>query len=156
MLMRSLKLETAGLLVLLQSSLSYDHWQGDPPPSLLFLRYVQTAELQVVECFSKCWTACVRRVMLGLIYVCVFLSFHVWCVQADSGYTEPLHYASGLWANNSLAAQSCKDNSYPRRNTLNHASESCDRHSHFPTKITLFGIFNCTLNKIRHNIHKMF
>ncbi|XP_045894101.1 leucine-rich repeat and IQ domain-containing protein 1 isoform X2 [Micropterus dolomieu] len=42
---------------------------------------------------------------------------------ADSGYTEPLHYASGLWANNSLAAQSCKDNSYPRRNTLNHASK---------------------------------
>lgn len=39
-------------------------------PFLLFLRYVQTAEL-LVECFSKLWTACVRRVMLGLIYVCV-------------------------------------------------------------------------------------
>lgn len=38
---------------------------------VLFLRYVQTAEPLVVECFSKCWTACVRRVMLGLIYVCV-------------------------------------------------------------------------------------
>ncbi|XP_070686532.1 leucine-rich repeat- and IQ domain-containing protein 1 [Pempheris klunzingeri] len=40
---------------------------------------------------------------------------------ADPGYTERLHHASGLWANSSLAAQPCKENNYPRRNSLGHA-----------------------------------
>lgn len=40
---------------------------------LLFLRYVQTPELLLVECFSKCWSACVRHVMLGLICVCFWV-----------------------------------------------------------------------------------
>lgn len=69
--------------------------------------------------------------MLGLIYVYVFLCFCVWCVQADPGYTERLHHASGLWANSSLATQPRKENNYPRRNSLGHASESCELHSHF-------------------------
>ncbi|XP_053175450.1 leucine-rich repeat and IQ domain-containing protein 1 [Scomber japonicus] len=42
---------------------------------------------------------------------------------AEPGYTEPLHHASGLWANNSLAAQPCKENNYPRRNSLGHAKK---------------------------------
>lgn len=40
---------------------------------LLFLRYVQSPELLLVECFSKCWSACVRHVMLGLICVCFWV-----------------------------------------------------------------------------------
>ncbi|XP_034735267.1 leucine-rich repeat and IQ domain-containing protein 1 [Etheostoma cragini] len=45
---------------------------------------------------------------------------------ADPGYTEGLHQANGLWANglcaNSiLAAQPCKENNYPRRNSLGRA-----------------------------------
>ncbi|XP_039664080.1 leucine-rich repeat and IQ domain-containing protein 1 [Perca fluviatilis] len=40
---------------------------------------------------------------------------------ADPGYTERLHQASGLWANSSLAAQPCKENNYPRRNSLGRA-----------------------------------
>ncbi|XP_035520721.1 leucine-rich repeat and IQ domain-containing protein 1 [Morone saxatilis] len=40
---------------------------------------------------------------------------------ADPGYTQRLHHASGLWANSSLAAQPCEENSYPRRNSLGHA-----------------------------------
>ncbi|XP_031151179.2 leucine-rich repeat and IQ domain-containing protein 1 isoform X1 [Sander lucioperca] len=40
---------------------------------------------------------------------------------ADPGYTERLHQANGLWANSSLAAQPCKENNYPRRNSLGHA-----------------------------------
>lgn len=55
--------------------------------SLLFLRYVQTAEPLLVECFSKCWTACVRRVMLGLSDVCVFL-----CVVRAGG--PRIHWTS--------------------------------------------------------------
>ncbi|XP_076590138.1 uncharacterized protein lrriq1 isoform X2 [Chaetodon auriga] len=42
---------------------------------------------------------------------------------ADPGYAERLHHASGLWANSSLAAQPCKENNYPRRNSLGHARE---------------------------------
>ncbi|XP_070764202.1 leucine-rich repeat- and IQ domain-containing protein 1 [Enoplosus armatus] len=40
---------------------------------------------------------------------------------ADPGYTERPHHASGLWASNSLSAQPCKENNYPRRNSLGHA-----------------------------------
>ncbi|XP_034542379.1 leucine-rich repeat and IQ domain-containing protein 1 [Notolabrus celidotus] len=40
---------------------------------------------------------------------------------ADPGYTERQHHASGLLANNSLAARPCKENSYPRSNSLGHA-----------------------------------
>ncbi|KAA8590354.1 hypothetical protein FQN60_014288 [Etheostoma spectabile] len=45
---------------------------------------------------------------------------------ADPGYTEGLHqanglWANGLWANSSLAAQPCKENNYPRRNSLGRA-----------------------------------
>ncbi|XP_042352313.1 leucine-rich repeat and IQ domain-containing protein 1 [Plectropomus leopardus] len=39
---------------------------------------------------------------------------------ADPGYTDRLHHARGLWANNSLAAQPCKENNYSRRNSLGH------------------------------------
>ncbi|KAM9352308.1 leucine-rich repeat- and IQ domain-containing protein 1 [Symphorus nematophorus] len=56
---------------------------------------------------------------------------------ADPGYTERLHHASGLWANSSLAAQPCKENNYPRRNSLGHAREevsSPQRVSSAPTK----------------------
>ncbi|XP_073327966.1 leucine-rich repeat- and IQ domain-containing protein 1 [Pagrus major] len=42
---------------------------------------------------------------------------------ADPGYTERLHHASGLWANSSLTAQPCRENNYPRRNSLGHARE---------------------------------
>ncbi|KAL7401508.1 hypothetical protein ABVT39_000836 [Epinephelus coioides] len=37
---------------------------------------------------------------------------------ADPGYTERRHHARGLWANNSLAAQPRRENSYPRRNSV--------------------------------------
>lgn len=94
---------------------------------VLLLRYVQTPEPLLVECFSKCWSACVRHVLLGLTCVC----FCVWCVQADPGYTEHLHHANGLWAKSSLAAQHWKKNSYPRRNSLGLASESCELQSRF-------------------------
>nr|XP_046250057.1 leucine-rich repeat and IQ domain-containing protein 1 [Scatophagus argus] len=56
---------------------------------------------------------------------------------ADSGYTERLHHASGLWANSSLAAQPCKENNYPRRNSLGHAREKLpapERVTSAPTK----------------------
>ncbi|XP_044212453.1 leucine-rich repeat and IQ domain-containing protein 1 [Thunnus albacares] len=42
---------------------------------------------------------------------------------AEPGYTELLHHASGLWANSSLAARPCKENNYPRRNSLGHAKK---------------------------------
>ncbi|XP_044048375.1 leucine-rich repeat and IQ domain-containing protein 1 isoform X2 [Siniperca chuatsi] len=42
---------------------------------------------------------------------------------ADPGYTERLHHASGLRANNSLAIQPCKEDNYPRRNSLGHATK---------------------------------
>ncbi|XP_037624583.1 leucine-rich repeat and IQ domain-containing protein 1 isoform X1 [Sebastes umbrosus] len=57
---------------------------------------------------------------------------------ADPGYTERLHHASGLWANNSSAAQaSCKESNYPRRNSLGHARKevpSPQRVSSAPSK----------------------
>lgn len=73
MLMRSLKSETAGLRAVIEH---FELWSLARGAALflLFLRYVQTAEPLVVECFSKCWTACVRRVMLGLICVCICVS----------------------------------------------------------------------------------
>ncbi|CAJ1056128.1 leucine-rich repeat and IQ domain-containing protein 1 [Xyrichtys novacula] len=40
---------------------------------------------------------------------------------ADPGYTEHQHHASGLWANSSSAARPCKEDSYPRSNSLGHA-----------------------------------
>lgn len=55
----------------------------------------------------------------------------VLCVQADPGYTEHLHHASGLWAKSSSAAQHWKKNSYPRRNSLALASKSCELQSRF-------------------------
>ncbi|XP_028287147.1 leucine-rich repeat and IQ domain-containing protein 1 [Parambassis ranga] len=42
-------------------------------------------------------------------------------LMADPAYTDRLHQASGLWANNSSAAQPCNPSSYPRRNSLGHA-----------------------------------
>ncbi|XP_070828691.1 leucine-rich repeat- and IQ domain-containing protein 1 [Chaetodon trifascialis] len=44
-------------------------------------------------------------------------------LMVDPGYADRLHHASGLCANSSLAAQPCKENSYPRRNSLGHARE---------------------------------
>ncbi|KAM7002330.1 uncharacterized protein lrriq1 [Tautogolabrus adspersus] len=56
---------------------------------------------------------------------------------ADLGYTERQHHASGLWANSSVAAQPCKENSYPRRNSQGHARkelQSPKRVSSAPSK----------------------
>lgn len=63
-------------------------------PFLLFLRYVQTTEPLVVECFSNCCTACVRCVMLGLILcVCVYVFL---CVLR-AGWPSVYRTTSSQW-----------------------------------------------------------
>lgn len=92
-------------------------------PSLLFLRYVQTTEPLVVECFFKCQT-CVRHVRLGLSRVCISAF-----LQADPAYTERQH-SSGRRASGALAGQCSKQNNFPNSIASGHASESFSTQDH--------------------------
>ncbi|KAF3855236.1 hypothetical protein F7725_023291 [Dissostichus mawsoni] len=102
------------------------------------MQYLHSAVLQWVPSPGACLLSLVLKeagggfVSLHKIPVSLWRSLHGpvndcdaregFEVGADLGSTE--RHASGSCANNSLAAQPCNKNDYPRRNSLGHASES--------------------------------
>lgn len=93
-------------------------------PFLQFLRYILWLQ--------SCWVVDFQNVRLlawdvsfWASFVCVCVCFCVWCMQANPAYADCLNHTSGLWANSNLVGQGCKVNSYTRRISSSHASESC-------------------------------